>query len=115
MDFLIDTAADNTALVAEAIREFSFGALPIEPRELEQRAMIFQIGRPPNRIDILTSIDGVEFATAWAARVQAEAEGTRLWVIDRESLLRNKLASGRPQDLSDARQIQKRTKSPKGD
>lgn len=109
MDFFVETSRENAAVIAEVIRQFSFGALPFEGHELEQKEMVFQIGLPPNRIDILTSIDGLEFAEAWAGRIQTSVDGVSLWVIDRESLLRNKRSSGRPQDLTDVQQLQKRT------
>jgi len=110
MDFLIDASAENARAMAEALNEFGFGALPCTPDELAQAGMVFQIGRPPNRIDILTSISGVQFEEAWKRRLKAEVDGVSFWVIDKELLVRNKLASGRPHDLDDAAKIQKRAK-----
>ncbi len=69
------------------------------------------MGLPPNRIDLLTSIDGVEFAEAWPARLVTEYGGQPLPVIGRTHLLANKRASGRPQDLVDADVIEKAGRS----
>jgi hypothetical protein len=68
----------------------------------------FQTGVPPNRIDILQKIDGVSFDQAWKNHVDALIEGDTLaYVISREDLIRNQLASGRPRDLLDVEQIRK--------
>jgi hypothetical protein len=80
-----------------------FGA-PVDSVSLEdlRRAdLIFQIGVAPQRIDVLTSIDGVEFAPAWADRVETELGGLRVPVLSRKHLVQNKRATGRPQDLAD--------------
>jgi hypothetical protein len=62
---------------------------------------VFQIGVEPQRIDILTSISGVEFAEAWEGRKQTTVDGITFFVIGRDMLLKNKKASGRPKDLAD--------------
>jgi hypothetical protein len=59
------------------------------------------IGRAPTRVDLLKSIDGVRFETAWRNRVRVDLESVTANVIARRDLIRNKRASGRPQDLLD--------------
>ena len=59
------------------------------------------LGRKPNRIDILSGIDGVSFSEAWSSRVEAKFEAAPLYVIGRDALLLNKRASGRTKDLLD--------------
>ena len=63
--------------------------------------MIFQIGVAPNRIDIVTGIDGVVFAEAWEAREQTSYGDQMIQVIGRTHLIQNKRAAGRPQDMID--------------
>jgi hypothetical protein len=60
-----------------------------------------QIGLPPFRIDILTSIDGVSFDQAWPRRIAVEIGGRPVPVLGREDLIANKRAAGRPRDLAD--------------
>lgn len=67
-----------------------------------ERVLIFQIGVVPNRIDILTAIDGVTFDEAWTTRITTRVEGQDVSALGREALLRNKKASGRKKDLLDA-------------
>jgi len=63
---------------------------------------VFQIGVAPCRIDLLTSIDGVEFQAAWSSRETREVDGLAVPVLSRSHLLQNKRATGRPKDLLDA-------------
>jgi hypothetical protein len=62
---------------------------------------VTQLGYPPNRIDLVTSIDGVTFEEAWASRVAGKYGAVNVWYIGREALVRNKAAAARPQDLMD--------------
>lgn len=62
---------------------------------------IVQLGVPPNRIDLLTAIDGVSFADAWAGRVAGRYGEQPVFYLGLDELRRNKRASGRPQDLAD--------------
>jgi hypothetical protein len=66
----------------------------------------FQIGQPPARIDILQRIDGVSFDEAWEHRLEGLIDGEiRAIVLSRDDLIRNKLASGREQDLLDVKKL----------
>ncbi|MBL9093686.1 MAG: hypothetical protein JNL96_20885 [Planctomycetaceae bacterium] len=70
--------------------------------DFAQPDIVFQIGVAPHRIDLLTSIDGIDFREAWSQR-SSWRYGTRDYpVIGRESLIKNKRAVGRTKDLADA-------------
>ncbi len=60
-----------------------------------------QLGYPPYRIDIITSISGVEFDSAWVNRMVVDVDGLQVPFIGRDDLLTNKRATGRPKDLLD--------------
>jgi hypothetical protein len=62
---------------------------------------VIQLGVPPNRIDLLTSITGVEFAEAWAGRVAGALQGVSVHFIGKDAFIRNKRATGRTQDKAD--------------
>lgn len=64
-------------------------------------------GYPPYRIDILTSIDGVEFEEAWDRRLTVELQGLSVPVIGRDDLIVNKRAAGCRQDLADVERLTK--------
>jgi hypothetical protein len=65
----------------------------------------FQIGQPPERIDVIQKIDGVTFDEAWSNRIEGTIDGIPASVISREDMIRNKLASGRLQDLADVEKL----------
>ena len=62
---------------------------------------MIQLGRAPTRVDLLTRLYAVTFDDAWSRKEDGTIDGVAVWFIDRESLLRNKRATGRPQDLAD--------------
>jgi len=105
VDFFIDTSPENAALVASAVSDFGFAQLGLNAADFRAPETIVQLGRAPNRIDILTSVTAVSFAEAWETRVETKLDGLPVCVISRDLLVRNKLATGRPQDLADAKRL----------
>jgi hypothetical protein len=69
---------------------------------------IVQLGLPPNRIDPLTGISGVTFEEAWARRAAGKLDGLTVAFLGRDELIKNKRASGRPKDLADVAEIERR-------
>jgi hypothetical protein len=74
--------------------------------DLTQPGIVFQIGVPPLRVDVVTSIEGVSFFEAWPARLQTSFGDQPVVVPSREHLIRNKRATGRTQDLADAKWLE---------
>jgi len=68
---------------------------------------VIQLGKEPNRIDLLTSISGVGFEDAWSTRVASEIDGLAVTFIGRDALLRNKASTGRAKDRIDLEELQK--------
>jgi hypothetical protein len=64
-------------------------------------------GVPPFRIDVLTSVDGVDFADAWTRRVRGTLGDVPVWYIGRDDLIANKLAAGRDKAMLDVKRLQK--------
>jgi hypothetical protein len=102
MDIWIRCSHENAQRVWHALQRFGPPLSDLTLDDLKTPDTAFQIGVAPRRIDILTSIDGVEFAEAWPHRLLIEVEGQTFAVISRADLLRNKKASGWPKDLADA-------------
>ncbi len=73
----------------------------VTSEDLQRPGTVYQLGLAPRRIDLMTSIDGVEFEAAERSAVVAEIDGLRLPVIGRAELVANKLASGRLKDQAD--------------
>jgi len=100
IDLLVDTSPENVRRLLDAIGDFGFGSLRLGVGDFEP-GQVVQLGTEPRRIDFITRIDGVTFEDAWASRVAGKYSGIDVFYIGREALVRNKTASGRPQDLAD--------------
>jgi len=101
IDILVRRSAENSARIEEVLRAFSFASLGLSAADFLNPDQVIQLGHPPNRIDLLTSITGVAFEEAWADRVAGELHGIPVRFIGREMLIRNKRATGRAQDKAD--------------
>jgi len=80
--------------------------LGLESRDFLEKDRIVQLGCPPNRIDILTTVKGVEFERCYGSRVEVAIRGLEINFIDLESLKKNKRATGRPQDMADGENLE---------
>lgn len=92
---------ENALQTVAALDQFGFGTLGLEPEDFLVADQIIQLGYPPNRIDLLTSLPGVQFDACYTDRVVVEIDGVAVNFIDLENLKKNKQASGRYQDLAD--------------
>ena len=110
LDVWVEASPENAAKVYAALREFGAPLADVSPLDFAQTGLVFQMGVAPNRIDIVTSIDGVGFPEAWDGRVRSAYGGVEMAVISREELLRNKRAMARPQDLLDVETIERHTR-----
>ena len=104
--FYRNTPENRRALFA-TLAEFWSGAVPCVAAEedLAPPGTVIQFGRPPNRIDLLNKIDGVEFEAAWPRREVANMRLAEMQLeipfLGLEDLLTNKRACGRGRDLND--------------
>lgn len=101
LDLWIEATPDNAARLVAALEQFGFGSLKLIPADFLVPDRVIQLGYPPNRIDLLTTLVGVDFDCCYAARIKVDLDGIALPVIDRENLKQNKRATGRLQDLAD--------------
>ena len=99
IDFLVSPSPENARRVESAIHQFGFTALTAADFIAEDS--IVQLGYPPNRIDILTSITGCTFDDVWAGKVEAKLDGLPVHIIRKAEFKLNKRASGRAKDLAD--------------
>jgi len=106
LDFWIRRSSENAARVMRALTAFGAPTDQITEADLCAQDLVFQMGIEPSRIDVLTSIDGVEFDEAWPNRLMASVDGLVVPILGREDLIRNKRAVGRDQDLADVARLQ---------
>ena len=107
LDVWTDPNPENAGRILEALRHFGAPTTSLEEVDLAHAGTVFQIGVAPNRIDVITAIDGVLFSDAWPARVKARYGDQTIGVIGRAHLIANKRATGRPQDLLDAESLER--------
>jgi hypothetical protein len=105
LDVWVSPQQDNPAKVLGALSDFGAPLSDLTIDDLSTPGTVFQIGLPPLRIDIITNIDGVEFAEAWRDRVEISFGGVPAFVISRQHLIANKKAAGRLQDLADVERL----------
>ncbi|WP_008310868.1 DUF6036 family nucleotidyltransferase [Leptolyngbya sp. PCC 6406] len=101
IDIWVEITPENADRMIQALAQFGFAALDLQPEDFLTPDQVIQLGYPPNRIDLITTPDGIDFATCYATHVEVEMEGTPVKFIDLENLRLNKQASGRLQDLAD--------------
>lgn len=97
----VEPTPANATRVHRALQAFGAPLADLSEADLQKPDLVFQIGVPPRRIDILTSLAGLSFADAWISRVQGELGRVPCGFLGRADLIRNKRATGRPRDLAD--------------
>ena len=106
LDVWIELSPENADKVLKALEQFGFGSLDLKIDDFLEDDQIIQLGYPPNRIDILTTLKDLNFEGCYNTRVEVDIQGLRINFIDIENLKRNKRATGRPQDLADAENLE---------
>jgi hypothetical protein len=107
IDVWVRPDADNGARVYRALAAFGAPLYDVTPDDFSVPGTIFQIGVAPNRIDVITSIDAVDFEEAWSTRVATAYGGAPIHLLSRDLLLRNKKAVNRLQDQLDVERLER--------
>ena len=101
LDFWIGFDLQNAQRLLKTLDQFGFGGLGIRLENFTSPNQVISLGYPPGRIDLLTSIDGVDFAVCYARRMVVPVDGVELSFIAMQDFRVNKRAVGRLQDLAD--------------
>jgi len=113
IDFFYNNSPENVDKLYESLLEFWEGVIPgvSSVADFLEDGIIIQFGQPPNRIDLINSIDGVIFEEAWNSKVQEtitiKNQNISFYYIGLEALIKNKQASSRYKDLDDLRFLSK--------
>ncbi len=100
-DIFVGADPENAARVWRALAAFGAPLDELRVEDLSQRGTFFIMGRPPNQIDVITTIDGISFEEAWPNRLVSTYGGVAVNYIARDDLITNKEAADRPQDRLD--------------
>ncbi len=101
IDVWVARTEKNANKLVAALVEFGFGTPDLKPDIFLKSDKIVRMGVPPMRVEVLTSISGVEFGSCYAARVHVTLDGVEAQLISLSDLKTNKRASGRHKDLDD--------------
>jgi hypothetical protein len=101
IDILVRATPKNAAKLVDLLNEFGFADSGFKESDFTEPEQLVQLGRAPNRIDLLTSITGVTTDDALATKILGELDGIPVFILSKAALIRNKRAVGRPQDLAD--------------
>jgi hypothetical protein len=101
VDIWVEPVPDNVQRLLEALDEFGFGSVGLKPEDFLAPGRFVQLGYPPHRIDLMTSLKGVDFEDAWESRVEDDLGEVKVSILGIAELIRNKKAVGRPQDQAD--------------
>jgi hypothetical protein len=106
IDFLVRVSPANAARIEAVLRDFGFASSGLSAHDFLEPDRVVQLGYPPYRIDLLTSITGVPFDDVWASRIPADLDGLPVAFISKPALIRNKRATGRSQDNADIEMLE---------
>jgi len=101
LDVWIEVSHKNAENVVKALNQFGFSAFNFQTDDFLKPDEFTQLGYPPNRINLITSCEGVDFSSCYESKMQIEIDSLKIDFIDYENLLKNKKSVGRPQDLAD--------------
>jgi len=106
MDIWIWINENNAKQLIKTLEEFGFSSLGLKKEDFLKPEYVIQLGYPPNRIDILTKISGLEFEKCYKSRVKTNMDGITIDFINLENLKKNKKAIGRFKDLADLENLE---------
>ncbi len=101
LDVFVGISVGNSERLVRAFRDFGFDVPELTEATFREKGRIVRIGVPPLRLEVMNEISGVAFEKCFAQRVEEVIDGVRINFIDREMLLANKRAAGRPKDVAD--------------
>ena len=107
LDFFVKPSRENAVRVVAVLKAFGFTETEDLETLLTEPAKVVQLGRPPNRIDILSGISGISYEKALASSETTNLDGIPVRMIGFDALIENKTASARPKDRMDVDQLTK--------
>jgi len=107
IDFLLLPSKANAENVMNALEEFGFGNAGIQQELFEHSGTAVHLGVEPNRIDLLTHLEGMNSNSVFNNVEQTAIEGITVNIICRADLILAKKASSRLRDRADAEELEK--------
>jgi hypothetical protein len=106
LDIWVDSSLENVRLLYRALAEFGAPLAEVTEEDFRNPDLVYQIGVPPNRIDILMGLEDITFDDAWKNKIETSYNNEKVYVVGRDDLIKIKRAAGRPQDLEDVQGLE---------
>jgi hypothetical protein len=106
LEIWIELSHENAVRILKALEQFGFSSLHLNENDFLVEDQIIQLGYPPRRIDIITTLEAVEFNVCFEKRLPIDLDGVNVNFIDLDNLRKNKKATGRLQDLADLEKLE---------
>ncbi len=106
IDFWVWVNEENAKNILNTLKEFGFSSLDLKTDDFLSPGYVVQLGHPPGRIDLLTSVTGLDFEECYKSRVHIGIQNITIDFIDLENFKKNKKAVGRLQDLADLENLE---------
>lgn len=101
IDIYVNPDPENALNILEALKEFGFSSANLKKEDFTSRNNVIQLGTPPVRVDIITSLTGVSWEEAIASKIKGSYGEVPVCFIGRDEFINNKRAIGRNKDLAD--------------
>ena len=101
LDILVKAGKQNAEHILSALHDFGFAHLDLKPADFQAPEMVIQLGVAPVRVDIITSLTGVDWDQAYSGRVPGKYGDVAVDYLGRQQFIANKRATGRKRDLAD--------------
>ena len=105
LDLWVGIAADNAERVFRALQRFGAPLTGLTAQDFSAAGFFYTMGLAPQRVDVLMSVEKLDFAQCWERRVESEVDGIKVNFLSASDLIINKEAVGRYQDLADAEKL----------
>lgn len=106
LDIWVDRNEENAVRLIRALGDFGFASVGLTVSDFLEPGQVVQLGQPPLRVDLITSLEGLDFASCYPSRISKALDGTMVDFIDVENLKVAKRSAGRAQDLADLENLQ---------
>jgi hypothetical protein len=113
VDVWVGSDPDNAAKVFRALAAFGAPVAELEKTTFTEQNIFFQIGVAPVRIDLMTTVEGADFDSAWERREMRRVDELVAPFISKEDLISTKVAAGRKRDKLDLEALRRKPRGPK--
>jgi len=101
IDVFVKPDQQNAILIIKALADFGFSSLNLTVDDFQDPGKVIQLGLPPVRIDIITSISGVTWEEANTSKISGPFGDLSVSYIGKKQFITNKRATGRKKDFAD--------------